>query len=204
MDPGTREEDVRQLKKDKRMLGTALVVTGFALILCLLIILKQVGNERTIVEPPGNNQTFWVTGSEASQEYLEQMAGYVAWLILDVSPSSVDWKKETLLKYVEPDKHGQFKTAMELEAQRLRKNNAATAFEIRQFNTNVSKQMVLVTGRLRRLVNGADVGEPRMATYRAQFRLKGGRVHLGVFKEEVPYAPSQPRIGAVIADPAAR
>jgi conjugal transfer pilus assembly protein TraE len=203
MDPGTREDDVRQLKKDKRMLGTALVLTSFALILCLLVILKQVGNERTIVEPPDNNRTFWVTGSSASQEYLEQMAGYVSWLVLDVSSSSIDWKKETLLKYVEPDVHGEFKTAMELEAQRLRKNNAASAFEIKQFNTNVAEQLVLVTGRLRRLVNGVDVGEPRMATFRAQFRLKGGRVHLRVFKE-VANVQSQPGMGVVIADPAGR
>jgi conjugal transfer pilus assembly protein TraE len=92
---------------------------------------------------------------------------------------------------------------MELEAQRLRKNNAASAFEIKQFNTNVAEQLVLVTGRLRRLVNGVDVGEPRMATFRAQFRLKGGRVHLRVFKE-VANVQSQPGMGVVIADPAGR
>ncbi|MDZ5455057.1 type IV conjugative transfer system protein TraE [Azohydromonas lata] len=203
MDPNARTDDVRMLKKDKRMLGTALVVCGFALILSLLIILKLIGSERTIVEPPDNNRTFWVTSSSASQEYLEQMAGYVAWLVLDVSPSSIDWKKETLLKYVEPDMHGEFKTAMELEAQRLRKNNAATSFEIKQFNTDEAQQLVLVTGRLRRLVNGVDVSEPRMATFRAQFRLKGGRVHLRVFKE-VANVQSQPALGAVVSGAAAR
>jgi conjugal transfer pilus assembly protein TraE len=203
MDPGTRVEDVRQLRKDKRMLGTALMLTAFGLILSMLMNLKQLGNERTVLESPGVSQKFWVTGSTASQDYLEEMAGYFSWLILDVSPGNIDWKKENLLKYVEPDSYGPFKIAMELESQRLRRNNANTAFDIKQFNTNVSEQVVHVTGLLRRMVNGVDVGEPRSVTYRAQFRLKGGRISLSAFKE-VPNVQSQPGIGAVAADPAGR
>ena len=31
-----------------------------------------------------------------SHEYLEQMGSFIAWLILDVTPASIDWKKDVL------------------------------------------------------------------------------------------------------------
>ena len=34
------------------------------------------------------------------------MGSFIAWLVLDVTPVSIDWKKDILLGYVEPEQHG--------------------------------------------------------------------------------------------------
>ena len=77
-----------------------------------------------------------------------------------VSPSTIDWKRNVLLNYVAPDRHAAMKTLMDLEADRLRSNNASTSFLIQQLTANGKDQSVLVIGRLRRQINGSDVGEP--------------------------------------------
>jgi conjugal transfer pilus assembly protein TraE len=113
----------------------------------------------------------------------------------------IDWKRNVLLNYVAPDRHAAMKTQMDLEADRLRSNNASTSFLIQQLTANDKDQSVLVIGRLRRQINGTDVGEPE-TRLPAQFEYTGGRVHVRTFKE-VPYVQPghQTRLGA--ADPRA-
>jgi len=135
---------------------------SLSVLLCLVVIVSIVGSDRTVIVPPNIDRTFWVTKEKASREYLEEMASYVAWLVLDVTPTTVDWKKNVLLNWVAPDQHAAMKTKMDIEAERLRSNNAATFFLVQQLAADEAKQSVVVTGRLRRQINGADVTDRRM------------------------------------------
>ena len=137
-------------------------------------------------------------------ESKEQMAGYVSWLMLDVTPTTVDWKRNVLLNWVSPDQHAAMKTKMDLEADRLRSNNAATSFLIQQLTADEREQSVLITGRLRRQINGTDVAEPETRSYLAQFHYTGGRVHIQTFKEIANVQPGQVRVGVAGSGTVAR
>ena len=141
---------------------------------------------RTVVVPPSLNKTFWVTRDQASNEYLEQMGSFIAWLVLDVTPASIDWKKDILLGYVEPDQYGPLKTRQEVEAERLKRINAATVFAPQQLVPSEEGQSVVIRGRLRTLVNGFETANDLKA-YRVEFSYAGARMHLKSFKE-VPNA----------------
>ena len=196
MDFERHQNDLRMQRKSNRTLGAIVVLLSVCQLLSLAGIVSLIGSERTVIVPPNIDRTFWVTRDKASREYLEQMAGYVTWLMLDVSPSTIDWKRNVLLNYVAPDQHAAMKTKMDLEADRLRTNNAATSFLVQQFTANEKEQSVVVAGRLRRQINGADIGEPDTRAYFAQFEYAGGRVHIKTFKE-IPYGQSgQVRIGS--------
>ena len=175
MDFERHQNDLRVQRKANRTLGAIVALLSLCQLLSLGVIAGMVGSERTIIVPPSIDKTFWVTRDKASTEYLEQMAGFMTWLVLDVSPSTIDWKRNVLLNYVAPDRHAAMKT-----------------------------QSVLVIGRLRRQINGSDVGEPETRAYQTQFEYTGGRVHVRTFKE-VPYGQAsqahQTRLGA--ADPRA-
>lgn len=194
------QNDLRSQRSANRALG--LIVGGLVLsqLLLLAVIVSIVGSERTIIVPPNIDRKFWVTKDKASREYLEEMAGYVSWLVLDVTPSTVDWKRNVLLNWVAPDQHATMKSKMDLEADRLRTNNASTSFLIQQFTADEAKQSVLITGRLRRQINGTDIGDPETRAYLAQFQYAGGRVHIQSFKEVPNAQPGQVRVG--VADPA--
>lgn len=201
MDFERHQNDLRAQRKANRMLGAIVALLALCQLISLGVIASVVGSERTVIVPPSIDRTFWVTRDQASREYLEEMAGFVTWLMLDVSPSTIDWKRNVLLNWVLPDQHAAMKTKMDLEAERLRSNNATTSFLIQQFTADEKEQSVLITGRLRRQINGADVGEPETRAYLAQFKYTGGRVHLQAFKEIQNAQNGQVRVGA--ADSAA-
>jgi len=182
MDHQRHQGDLKDLRTRNRNLGLAVAGLVFALILALVIILEQLGSERTIVTPPTIEKSFWVTKNRVSKEYLEQMGAFVAWLVLDVSPESIDWKKNVLLGFVPPDQSGAMKARQDLEAERLKRMNAATFFAPKQLVPDEDAQSVLLTGRLRTQVNGQDTTADTKS-YLAEFAYRGGRVHLITFKE---------------------
>ena len=204
MDFERHQQDLRAQRKSNRMLGAIVALLSACQLLSLAVIVSIVGSERTVIVPPAIDKTFWVTRTQASREYLEQMAGYVAWLMLDVSPSTIDWKRNVLLNWVPPAEHAAMKTRMDLEAERLRSNNASTSFLIQQFTADEKEQTVLVTGRLRRQINGTDVGEPETRSYLARFQYAGGRMHIQTFKEVAHAQGGQVRLSAADAGAVAR
>jgi conjugal transfer pilus assembly protein TraE len=204
MDFERHQQDLRAQRKSNRMLGAIVALLSACQLLSLAVIVSIVGSERTVIVPPSIDKTFWVTRTQASREYLEQMAGYVAWLMLDVSPSTIDWKRNVLLNWVPPAEHAAMKTRMDLEAERLRSNNASTSFLIQQFTADEKEQTVLVTGRLRRQINGTDVGEPETRSYLARFQYAGGRMHIQTFKEVAHAQAGQVRLSAADAGAVAR
>jgi conjugal transfer pilus assembly protein TraE len=180
--------DLKELRRRNRTLGLSVGLLAGAHVLAMAVVLNLLSAVRTVVVPPSINKSFWVTRDKASGEYLEQMGSFVAWLVLDVSPSSIDWKKDILLGYVEPDQHGAFKTRQDLEASRLKRINASTSFAPQQLVPSEDAQSLVVRGRLRTLVNGVETANDLKA-YLVEFGYAGGRVHLKTFKE-VPHAAS--------------
>jgi conjugal transfer pilus assembly protein TraE len=182
MDFAKLDSDLKEMRKRNRSLGAAVGGLILALLTCLAIMFNLVGTERTIVVPPSIDKTFWVTRDRVSNAYLEQMGSFVAWLILDVSPASIEWKKDILLNYVAPDQHGAMKSRQEIESERLKRINASTFFLPQQLVPDENNQTVAIRGRLRTQVNGQDTATDTK-TYRAEFRYAGGRMHLNAFKE---------------------
>lgn len=182
MDNEKFQEDLKALKRLLR--GQRLAMGGMigSLLIALLIIYELIGAQRVIVTPPQVSQPFWVSGKHVDASYLEQMGGYVAWLILDVTPGTINWKKDTLLTFVEPEEYGKLKIKQEVEAERLKKLNASTYFLLQQLEPDQEKQKVLLTGRLRTYVNGQETSVvPKQ--YKAEFTYRGGRTHLKTFEE---------------------
>ena len=182
MDFARLSSDLKELRRRNR--GLALALGGLVLgqVLSLVVVLNLLGSVRTLVVPPSINKSFWVERDKASAEYLEQMGSFIAWLVLDVTPATIDWKKDILLGYVEPEQHGELKTRQELEAMRLKRINASTFFSPQQLVPSEESQSVIVRGRLRTLVNGLETANDLKA-YRVEFSYSGGRMHLKTFKE---------------------
>jgi len=134
------------------------------------------------------------------RDNLNQMASYVAYLILDVDPAVIDWKKDALLNWVAPGEHAALRTRLELEADRLKRINAATFFRPQQLVANEERQTVTVRGRLRTLVNGQETSS-EVKAYLVEFDYAGGRAQLKSFKEiaHEPHAPGATAAAAAAA-----
>lgn len=174
--------DIKEMRRRNRSLGLTVGALAIGHVVALIVILNLIGTVRTVIVPPSIDKSFWVSRDKASSEYLEQMGSFIAWLVLDVTPSSIDWKKGVLLGYVEPGQYGALKTRQEVEAERLKRINASTLFMPQQLVPSEDAQTVVVRGRLRTLVNGFETANDLKA-YLVEFSFNGARMHLKTFKE---------------------
>ena len=186
MDFERLNNDIKEMRRRNRGLGVVVGALAVGQVVALLVILNLLATVRTVVVPPTIEKSFWVTRDKASTEYLEQMAGFIAWLVLDVTPASIDWKKEILLGYAESQQYGALKSRQEVEAERLKRINAATVFAPQQLVPSEDTQSVVIRGRLRTLVNGFETANDLKA-YLVEFSYAGARMHLKTFKE-IPHA----------------
>ena len=182
MNPNTLMQDLKQMRSTVRLQGAAIALLGACLLSSLVLMFNMVGRDRVIVTPPSIDKTFWVSKDRVSSSYLEQMGSFIAYLTLDVSPQSIDWKKTMLLQYVSPDVYGVLQTRQDLEADRLRRLNATTQFSVAQLVPNEEAMNVTLKGRLATFINGARTSDIDKE-YVAEFEFKGNRVQIRNFKE---------------------
>lgn len=182
MNPNTLMQDLKLMRSTVRLQGAALALMGACLLSSLVLMFNMVGRDRVIVTPPSIDKTFWVSKDRVSSSYLEQMGSFIAYLTLDVSPQSIDWKKTMLLQYVSPDIYGALQTRQDLEADRLRRLNATTQFSVAQLLPNEEAMNVTLKGRLATFINGARTSDIDKE-YVAEFEFKGNRVQIRNFKE---------------------
>lgn len=179
----------QQAQRDLKLLTTAvwqqrLVILGLVLCLglALMIMFNMVGRERIVLTPPVIEKTFWVTQDKVSASYLEQMGSFIAYLTLDVSPSSIEWKKAMLLQYVAPDVYGALQTRQDLEGDRLKRLNATTQFSVAQLVANEEGRTVVLKGRLATFINGSRTSDVEKE-YVVTFDYTGNRIHLKRFED---------------------
>jgi conjugal transfer pilus assembly protein TraE len=135
-----------------------------------------------VLTPPTIEKSFWVAKDKVSASYLEQMGSFMAYLTLDVSPSSIEWKKGTLLQYVAPDVYGALQTRQDLEADRLKRLNATTQFSVAQLVPNEDTLSVHLKGRLATFINGTRTSDVEKE-YVVGFDYAGNRIQLKRFEE---------------------
>jgi conjugal transfer pilus assembly protein TraE len=177
MNPNTLMQDLKLMRSTVRFQGAALALMGACLLSSLVLMFNMIGRDRVIVTPPSIDKTFWVSKDRVSSSYLEQMGSFIAYLTLDVSPQSIDWKKTMLLQYVSPDVYGALQTRQDLEADRLRRLNATTQFSVAQLLPNEEAMNVTLKGRLATFFNVARTSDIDKE-YVAEFEFKGNRVQI--------------------------
>ncbi len=176
------EADVQMLIRQNRFLWLTLGGIVTALVLALLVAWAGMGATRTVVTPPKIEKSFWITDNTASGEYIDQMAQWVSYLTLDVTPDNVQYKSDLLLKLAHPDYHGALQQKLRVNAEKIRRDNAATSFDIRTIRAAPDALAAVLTGQLKVLINGTPV-KNEIRHYLARFDLDGGKAQLIQFKQ---------------------
>jgi conjugal transfer pilus assembly protein TraE len=153
-------------------LSIVLAVTAYSL----------VGRERVILVPPTVSKSFWLDSEKVSGDYLDQMALFLAHLMLNISPRSVDFQAKTLLQYASPEAYAELKTAMASTSERLKRDNAVTLFQPVTFTIDEPGMRVVINGVLATYIGDKRVTETSKV-YLIEFRYSGGKLYLSGFKE---------------------
>jgi conjugal transfer pilus assembly protein TraE len=182
------------------LLAILLAVSMLATLLLAAHTLRQAGRERVVVVPPAIHKTFWVEAERASPEYLEQMGYFLAQLTLNVTPQNVEHQSRLLLQYAAPASWGELRTAMAANAERIKRDGAATVFSPQDLQVDERTQRVGLRGLLTTFISDRRVSEVSKG-YAIELQYAGGRILLKTFRETNPNDPLelQTRSGAAAA-----
>ncbi len=164
-------------------------------IVIALIAFRLIGLERVVLVPPSIHKSFWVESDKVSAEYLEQMAYFLAQLVLNVTPQSVDYQSKLLLQYAAPGSYGEIKTAMAVAGERLKRDGAATVFSPRTINVDQRALKVAVQGQLTTFISDRRVSDASKS-YLIELQYAQGRITIKSFKETNANDPLETRTGA--------
>jgi conjugal transfer pilus assembly protein TraE len=192
--------DQASARRATLLLAILLVVSMLATLLLAAHTLRQAGRERVVVVPPVIHKTFWVEAERASPEYLEQMGYFLAQLTLNVTPQSVEHQSRLLLQYAAPASWGDLRTAMAANAERIKRDGAATVFSPQDLQVDERTQRVGLRGLLTTFISDRRVSEVSKG-YAIELQYAGGRILLKTFRETNPNDPLelQTRSGAAAA-----
>ena len=182
MDSNTQKRNVDVLRHSNRLLSVAVIVLSVALIVAVVGVLRTSGNEKVVVIPATLERPVSVEGDKPSASYLEQWGLWVAHLMLDVSQSSIDITKDSLLKYTLPSSHGALENKLEFEATRLRRDAASSQFFPTQIVASPASHAVALIGQLDVYINERRTSSTTRA-YAIEFQFSSGRMFLKDFYE---------------------
>jgi conjugal transfer pilus assembly protein TraE len=161
------------------------VLIAGLLILSLLLVFMLVRSEikvRTILVPPEIPKTVWVDADHASAEYLEQMGNFLIQMVLNTSGTSADYQGKLLKKYACPSGLGSLDIQIKENAIRLKRDNATTLFQPREFQVDAVNNKVAARGEF-----GVFVGDKRVTNvakvYLMTFELENGRICVARLEE---------------------
>ena len=171
-------------------------ILAFSLAINLALAVAYATSEktiRTIHVPPQIEKTFWVEGKRVSVEYLEGMGIFIAGLLLNTTPSTVEYQLQTALRYMDPRNFAELQSRLTSSAANVKKEGISSYFTYVRIRVDEKAQQVVLTGNLEVWVGGKRVNE-RRAAYLLAFETQDGRITLTDFREtneNDPFAPLQ-------------
>mgnify|MGYP000048807848 FL=1 len=155
---------------------------------------------RTILTPPEINKTFWVDGRTIGPEYLEQMGSWVIGQYATVSPSTIEYQGNTILKYVHPSIHGELAIRFKMGANRLKAENMSKIFIPREVRISEQGKAVALIGSQSTWIADKRVPGDEMKAFLVAFDYDGSRVFIKELRETSLTRPFDPPNAQKVAE----
>ena len=182
MEQTVHDNDLIKAKKALRGRELLILVLTGCLLLALIIAVKNMGRERTIVSPPVVRDTFWIDSNDADPKYLQEMSTYFVLLTNNISPSNVEYQNKLFLNYVNPNQQGALSAQLMGQAQRVKRNQLVTMFYIKGFKIDSYANKVVVNGQLDTLI-GDKLISSMDKYYRLGYQLVNGKLYINEYGE---------------------
>lgn len=172
------KEVVTAFKERKQIVIIATIVALSNLVLVAFLFANK---ERVVLVPAQINTQMWTERKAVSKEYLEEMTLFFAHLLFDVSPHSMGYQRDVILRNVDPSAYNSLKHKLIKEEGKYKKENLTTTFRPTKIIVNTSKLETLVAGYLTSFVGGKQM-QQITDTYLIKFRYDAGRLFIKSFE----------------------
>jgi conjugal transfer pilus assembly protein TraE len=157
----------RQMVADLGANKLMLIVSVVTNLMLILYMLAKTDTVTTHMVPPEISRSMWVSNNSASDTYLEDMTNFITQMVLNTSPTSVEYQGEKLKTLVCTQAVGTFDSLVKQNSIRLKRENAITMFAPRTFNVDRARMQVAALGDVT-----TYIGERKLSTVAKAYLLK--------------------------------
>lgn len=159
----------------------AIIAAIIAISNVILVAFLFANKERVVLVPAQINTQMWTERKAVSKEYLEEMGLFFAHLLLDVSPHSMGYQRDVILRNVDPANYNGLKHQLIKEEEKYKKENLTTTFRPTKVIVNTATLQTLITGYLTSFVGGRQM-QQITDHYVIKFRYDAGRLFIRSFE----------------------
>ena len=174
-------------------------IAALAVIANFLLIIKLSSTSEKIIMVPGITRDLSVEGSRVSQSYLEETALLFASHLLDLTPDTITFKKNIILKQASNRSDKSLKSLQDyfaLKEEEHKKFGLSTFFSLKEMQVDTKNLQVLMEGILTSTFGKRGFEQDRVK-YLLSFDYTGGHLKLREFAKVEPKIPegSKDKIG---------
>lgn len=164
-------------------------------IVCNFLLVVMLFTRKTIVEtiltPPEIRRSMTISNVAFSKEYLEEIAPYNAYLLLNATPKNVDFQSQQLLKFVASEYKDALEKELNINALWLKQNNISTSFTAMNAAADINDNTVVLRGSFEVIKNNKIVDQ-RDRELLLSYRNENGTIQLLSIKEVIPDEKQRP------------
>lgn len=173
---------LNSITKQRNIMFLCLVISFITVILLIILLFTK---SQTIVLIPSNLQTEMrvTTKGKASQSYIEQFTRDIMHTMLNITPSSIKYSNNTILKITSPKLHKDLQHQFSIYQKDVINKNISTYFSLHNISFTTEDNLKVETeGELLTFI-GKDLVSKEIKQYNLKFNINGTKVYLVGFNE---------------------
>jgi conjugal transfer pilus assembly protein TraE len=187
----------RYLEQLDQSIWIARILQVITLVMAIAILL--LAKQRTIIHvaPPTIEREYWIGPTNASREYIEQMAAFYATTVLTVNPDNALFAARAFLQQLTPDARGRLEATLMGEATYIKNHGLTQAFYPKAMDF-LSARKLRITGTTIQWIAGKVVTQ-RNVSYTMTLEVNNYGVKIADF-ERIQQDGTHPSITSVETD----
>ena len=156
----------------------------YGAIVLALLGLYMTRKQVIILTPPQIKEKIAISGTTAAEPYYKEMALFLAQLVGNLAPNTVDYALKVFSSYLDPSVYERVSDSLADTAETIKQKQTATAF----YPTKIGKvgETWYVVGELHKIESLKDLGQIKkggIITYEIGFKIRSYRLYVVKFKQ---------------------
>ena len=173
------------LRDEKSILRVALIVLTIISVLNYKSIENLNNNEKIIITPLNQSSQFWVSGDDASPEYLASLGLYAVQLWQNYTPGNAQQNFSRVLEFVDSDYYQVIKQQLKDRAALAKKyNRNSYSFEVIDTKINRKTRQIMITGLKTRWTK-SGVKSPQKVELTINYQIENALFSITKLQEEI-------------------
>jgi conjugal transfer pilus assembly protein TraE len=167
-------EERENLRASNKLLKFFVVVIGIAVILNSAFTLFLMKENKVVIVPPVYSDKLFVSGTDASDEYLSSIGNFISFLMLTYSPATARTQFSHFLKFCSPEAFPKFKAILYSLADKIETTQVSSVFYPQRISVNRAEKVLEILGLLNQWTSNHQFITNEVKRYRIKYKIQNG------------------------------